>query len=192
MAAFSISSKESIRRLGLLDRTLIKVFANEGKITATEAVAAAYRLLTIDGLSGQHWTPGSKVQIALGSAFVARTYTPIDFDARRGSFRVLAFLHSEGPGAAWAAKARIGDPCLVFGPRASLDLGRASSPLFVFGDETSLGLFKAAPALSSVVLCAEVGEGNGARQAIQALGLPEVKLFERRADEGHLTEIKAQ
>jgi hypothetical protein len=50
-----------------------------------------FRLITLEGLAlaGVTWTPGQKIQIAMGSAFVARTYTPIEWDAAAGRTRIL-------------------------------------------------------------------------------------------------------
>ncbi len=37
----------------------------------------------------------------MGPAFVARTYTPIEWDAIAGGTRILGYTHGEGPGSAW-------------------------------------------------------------------------------------------
>lgn len=40
----------------------------------------------------------------MGSAFVARTYTPIDWDPVAGRTRIRGYAHGDGPGSAWVRR----------------------------------------------------------------------------------------
>jgi hypothetical protein len=58
-----------------------------------EIVDAAFRIITLaaDGLKQVRWTVGEKLQVALGSAFLTRTYTPFPVDPEKGRISVLAY-----------------------------------------------------------------------------------------------------
>ena len=130
-----------VRRAGLLEATVHKLFTRSVTVQGIVGLGSAFRLITLggDALVDVAWTPGDKIQIQLGG-WVQRTYTPIDWDATLGRTRFLAYLHADGPGTQWARSLRIGDACVVFGPRRSIALAAPPAPAIVFGDETSLGL----------------------------------------------------
>jgi NADPH-dependent ferric siderophore reductase len=172
---------------GRLNKALLRLLMNRVTVVASEWLADRFRMLTLEGpgFKGVAWTPGQKVQIAMGSAFVTRTYTPIEWDAATGRTRVLGYAHGEGPGSAWLLGLETGDECDVFGPRNSLDVGR---------DETSIGLAHALvqqnPARA--VSCRfEVGDVERCLAVTAHLGLDDAMLFSRSEDEAHLKEMEA-
>ncbi|MFT4251108.1 MAG: siderophore-interacting protein [Caulobacter sp.] len=182
--------KPAGERPGRLGRALIQLIMRRARVVSCEPVADRFRLVTLQGaaLAGAAWAPGRKIQVAMGSAFVARTYTPMDWDAVDGRTRILGYAHGEGPGSAWLRALRPGDECAVFGPRASLTIAPAA-PLVVCGDETSMGLAHALAAhgrASSLACVFEVGDLGAARAAAARLELPEAALFERAADDAHV------
>ncbi len=184
------------RPQGRLSKTLLRLLMRRAAIAEVEPLAKGFRLITLEGdaLKGAAWAPGQKIQIAMGSAFVARTYTPIDWDAAAGRTRILGYAHSDGPGSAWVLGVEPGDECDLFGPRASLDITRASAPLAIFGDETSIGLAHAltfedrSRALSC---CFEMSDVESGRQIVTRLGLEGAALIAKRADDAHGEEMEA-
>jgi NADPH-dependent ferric siderophore reductase len=111
------------RQAGLLSRALMRTFLKQARVVATESFARNFRLITLESpaFSDSDWTPGQKLQIAMGSAFVSRTYTPVDWDADTDQTRILGYAHGNGPGSEWLRKSRPGDVCDVLGPRKSLE-----------------------------------------------------------------------
>lgn len=59
---------------------ITSLFLKRATVAAVEDVVPCFRLVTLEGLALRDvvWTPGHKLQIGMGSTFVARTYTPID------------------------------------------------------------------------------------------------------------------
>jgi NADPH-dependent ferric siderophore reductase len=167
----------------------------QARVAAAETVAAGFRLITLESpaFRGLPWTPGHKLQIAMGSAFVARTFTPIEWDAAAGRTRILGYAHGSGPGSAWIGASEPGDACDVFGPRASLAPGHAAGMRVLLGDETSIGLACAlarhAPG-GGLACLLEANAAAPTREAAARLGLDGVELFERAAGEAHLEEIE--
>ncbi len=184
-------SAVAARTPGRLGRTLLRLLMRRATIAQVEPLAAGFRLITLEGaaLQGAAWTPGQKIQIAMGSAFVARTYTPVEWDAVAGRTRILGYAHGDGPGSAWVRGVAPGDECDLFGPRASLDVRHLTGLLAVFGDETSIGL---AAALAhqdrnrSVACHFEVEDAKIAQQVLARLGIGDAALFARRGSDAHL------
>lgn len=182
---------------GRLSRALIRVLMKHAYVVEARSIADGFRLVTLESpeFKGLHWSPGQKLQIAMGSAFVARTFTPIEWDAAAGRTRLLGYMHGLGPGSAWIRDVVPGDACDVFGPRASLDSGDAADMCVVFGDETSIGLASAikhhAPGRNLRCLF-EVGIEFHARQALKYLGLEAAELFERTEADSHLERIECR
>ncbi|KSB89073.1 hypothetical protein AS593_04035 [Caulobacter vibrioides] len=179
---------------GGLGRTLIRLMMRPAWIAACEPLGDRFRLVTLEGaaLRGVSWTPGQKVQIAMGSAFVARTYTPMDWDAVQGRTRFLGYAHGEGPGSDWLRSLAPGAQCDVFGPRASLNATHLAGPLVVFGDETSMGLACALAAQDptrSLACVFEVADLEAAEAVTARLGLSRAALFRKATDEAHLDTI---
>jgi NADPH-dependent ferric siderophore reductase len=125
-----------------LDRILYRIFARDLAVVGANDIAPHFRLITLqsDSLRGFSWVPGQKIQVAMGTALVARTYTPIKFDSGSGQFQLIAFAHDAGPGAEWVRSIKPGEVFKVFGPTSSLDLRFAAASLVMVGDETSIAL----------------------------------------------------
>jgi NADPH-dependent ferric siderophore reductase len=180
-----------------LSAILRRAFMRRAAVTACDALGGGFHLITLESPAFQDldWTPGDKIQIALGSAFVARTYTPIDWDAVAGRTRVLAYAHGVGPGSDWIGSLKTGDTCDVFGPRASLDVSWLPGPVLMLGDETTFGLALAMRQQSyadSVEFVFEVNDHVRSRRLLDALAFGSSRLIERRADDRHLEEIEAE
>ena len=179
-----------------LNRMLIRLLMRPATIVAAETIGKGFRLITFEGeaLRGIDWRPGQKIQIMMGSAFTARTYTPMEWNAVAGRMCILAYGHGDGPGSRWVQQVAPGHSCDLFGPRSSLDTRALAGPLALFGDETSIGL---AYALSyqdpdRPVSChIEAADPREAWQTMAAVGLRDPALFERQAQDGHLAEMVA-
>ncbi|MAM93333.1 MULTISPECIES: siderophore-interacting protein [Parvibaculum] len=130
----------------------------------------------------------------MGSAFVSRTYTPMDWNAAEGRTRILGYMHGEGPGSAWLRGLRAGHEYHLFGPRSPLDAGRATAALAVFGDETSIGLAHALASTDragAVSCCFEIGDIESCGQALARLGLEGATPVTKREDYGHVNDMGA-
>jgi NADPH-dependent ferric siderophore reductase len=191
MAKMTLSLRPPPKPPGRLSQALIRLMMKRATVAGVEPLAEGFRLITLEGpaLAGVSWAPGQKIQIAMGSAFVARTYTPMDWNSSEGRTRILGYAHGDGPGSAWLRKLRPGAECDIFGPRPSLDVAGAAGPLAVFGDETSMGLAHALAARDGArtLSCAfEVGDVDNARRVVARLGLADAALFARTGDDLHL------
>jgi len=182
---------------GRLNRALTRLLMNHAEVAASEALGRRLRLITLESpaFQGIAWAPGQYVQIAMGSAFRARAYTPLDWDGAAGRLRFIGVVHGNGPGSAWVEGARPGDECDVFGPRRSLDFRAIAGPLVVVGDETAIGLAYAAvhadPA-RPVTCHFEVDDVTDIGDALAALGLGGVTtLHPKRPGDGHLADLEA-
>lgn len=182
---------------GRVSRALIRMFMKQARIAHTETLTEDVRLITIESSSFRDvdWVPGQKVQLAMGSAFVARTYTPIEWDAVAGRTRIVAYSHGNGPGSAWARSTVPGDECAVFGPRTSLDVNRVAGACVMLGDETSIALayaFRQRLAESAFRGLLEVGDVAATRDVLGRLDLGGVELFGRSAGDEHLDEMASR
>jgi ferric-chelate reductase (NADPH) len=167
------------------------------RVATVETLSLHFRLVDLEGeaLRNVNWTPGQKVQVAMGSGMSARTYTPMSWDADSGRTRLLAFGHGDGPGSRWSSALREGDTCQFFGPRRSLDLSGLQSPVVLFGDETSFGLAVALRDSSQADGAIHVFEASDAaesRPVLEAIGLGQATLIERIADDAHLAAVEAE
>jgi NADPH-dependent ferric siderophore reductase len=181
---------------GRLTKALLRLLMKRATVVAAEWLADRFRLITLEGpaLAGVEWTPGQKVQIAMGSIFVPRTYTPIEWNAAAGRTRILGYSHGDGPGSAWLLGLQPGDECDVTGPRSSLDVSRVAGPLAVFGDETSIGLAHALVHQNPArpVSCRfEVGDVERCQAVTARLGLDDAVLFGRPDNDAHLKKMEA-
>lgn len=182
---------------GMLSRAFARLFMRHATVASCATIADRFRLITLEGpgLAGIVWAPGQKIQIAMGSAFVARTYTPIDWDPVAGRTRILGYTHGDGPGSAWVRDVRPGDECDLFGPRRSVDVSPVSGPIALFGDETSIGLGAAlatAIRAGAAVSCRfEVDAVAASRRAIAHCGLKDAALFGREPDGAHIAAMEA-
>lgn len=167
----------------------------QARVVAAESVTEGFRLITLESpeFRGLQWEPGQKVQIAMGSAFVARTFTSTDWDVATGRTRILGYAHGSGPESAWLCDIMPGDECDVFGPRASLDASHAAGMRVVLGDETSIGLaYALGRHVSGIPLqcLLEVNMIARTHEVLARLGLDGVELFGRTENEAHLRDIE--
>ncbi|WAJ44342.1 siderophore-interacting protein [Mycobacterium sp. Aquia_216] len=138
----------------------------------------------------QRWATGDKLQFRVRPGSVdLRTYTPINWDAERGTTDLIAFDHGEGPGARWFDRARSGDVCEVFGPSRSIDLSDTASDVVFIGDETSIALAHTLrennPAARYLF---ETEDPHSLRSALTALGFPECEIMVKSTDRHALLE----
>lgn len=178
------------RPAGRIERALTQWMLREARVTRVETLSRQFRLIDLEGaaLRGVSWTPGQKLQVMLGAGFLARTYTPMRWDAERGATRLLAYAHGDGPGSQWSNAIAAGDSVRFFGPRRSLDLSGLTSPA-LFGDETSFAL---AASLGEAAQCVfEVDSTSECRPVLDAIGLANATLIERHPDDTHLDAIEA-
>jgi NADPH-dependent ferric siderophore reductase len=194
MLAPDSPERPAVKAPGRLSQALRRLMMRPASVIANEPLAGGFRLITLEGpaLANVGWTPGQKVQVAMGSGFATRTYTPIEWNEGVGRTCILGYAHGDGPGSVWVRDTQPGDACDLFGPRGSLDASRLPGPLAVFGDETAIGL---AYALSSqdraVASHFEVADAEGAHQVATQLGLEGASFHARRTDEAHLAEMEA-
>jgi NADPH-dependent ferric siderophore reductase len=89
-----------------------------------------------------------------------RTYTPRLFDETDGTLDVQFVLHSEGPAAAWAQRARVGDQLAIAGPGGRFALDSTVQRWWIGGDESALTaigtLLDALPASATAEVHVEV------------------------------------
>lgn len=207
IAALGETPHKSARRVGVLapkrgpegrlSNMLRRIFMRRATVTACEQVAERFHLITLSSpdFRSLEWTPGDKLQIALGSAFVARTYTPIEWNCETGRTRILAYAHGSGPGSDWARALRPSDVCDVFGPRASLDVSWVPGPVFVLGDETSFGLalaMRRQTYAAAVEFVFEMDSVASNRRVLDDMDLGAWQLIERQPSDAHLSGIEAR
>ncbi|MFJ9534050.1 siderophore-interacting protein [Herbaspirillum sp. NPDC101396] len=185
------------RQTGGFSKALLRLFMKRAVIVATENLAGQFHLLTLESpaFRGVAWQPGQKVQIAMGSAFVARTFTPVEWHAATGRTRLLGYAHGAGPGSDWLREARKNDECDVFGPRSSLDTRALTGPVVIFGDETSIGLACALQHRhqeTAVQSFLETDDMDSVRAVAAHLGIGGLHLSQRVAGDAHLQAIVEQ
>jgi NADPH-dependent ferric siderophore reductase len=180
---------------GGIEGALTRLFTRSATVSQLRVLDERFRLVTLSGeaLRGVRWAPGQKLQVALGG-WVYRTYTPLCWDALAGSTQLLLFLHGESPGSAWGRALQVGDPCMLFGPRDSLDLSRLARPGLLFGDETSFALAHALRftpgGAAGVRMVLEVDEQRAARDILEHIGIGDAELIERKPDDSHSAEVE--
>jgi len=182
------SDRSPAKAPGRLSQALLRLLMRRASVVATDRLADCFKLITLEGpaLQGVAWAPGQKVQIAMGSAFVARTYTPIAWDASIGRTCILGFAHGDGPGSNWVRGVEPGDECDMFGPRASLDLRRVAGAIAMFGDETSIALAYALvhqDQTRSVTCFFEVDDVEIYQDVLKRLEIGQATLFPKRNDD---------
>jgi NADPH-dependent ferric siderophore reductase len=165
------------RRAGLFESALQKLFTRSARVLEIEPVGSSFLLIALggDALRNVDWTPGDKLQLMLGG-WLQRTYTPIEWDGANGRTRILVYLHGDAPGTQWARALRLGDSCVLLGPRKSVRLAPAASPVILFGDETSLGLAAALSRQATLHMLCEVSARADALAVIAHLELEDVQL----------------
>jgi ferric-chelate reductase (NADPH) len=190
-----IVSEARAPRMGRIEGTLSRLLARTVVVRETRDIGAHFRLLTLcgDSLRRVGWTPGQKVQVALGN-WTYRTYTPMRWDEVGGSMQLLVFLHGEGPGESWARALRAGDACSMYGPSDSLDLEVIDRPALFFGDESSFALANAVRYTSrgpgGVRMLFEVDSVQAARAVLDTLGMAHAGLVQRCSDDAHFAALE--
>jgi NADPH-dependent ferric siderophore reductase len=187
--------RDSGKSPGLFGKALIGLFMKRAAVTAVSDLGNGFRLITLEGpqLRGVAWVAGWKIQVAMGSAFVARTYTPMEWDGIAGRTQILGYAHGAGPGSDWLIGLRVGDECDILGPRPSLKIQGLPGPLAVFGDETSMGLGHALRGQEGdrFVTCQfEVSDVTGADRILSTLRSDHTTVVGKTAGGGHLDETQ--
>jgi ferric-chelate reductase (NADPH) len=190
--ANSPAERPQQRAPGRIERQLIRWMMRSAAVAAAETLTPGFRLITFEGdaLRNLDWSPGQKIQIAMGGLFGARTYTPISWDPVRGATRILAYSHGTGPGSSWATAVAIGDSCQFLGPRSSLNLANLPPSTVLFGDETGFGLASSLRSGGNVTCLFEVSSFARCRPVLDSLGLGDTAAVERQIDDAHLSEIE--
>lgn len=178
--------------------TTARVLLRSAKITAVTDHGPHFRSIELsgDGLRNATWVPGDKVQVRSNSVgFTLRTYTPICWDANRGSTRLLAYAHGLGPGSEWITVAVPGRQCQLLGPRRSLALDGLVGPIIFVGDETSFALVAAwqtaNPTERPAALIFEVNDVEESAGVLDAVGLSSAQLVARDTGATHLGRLTA-
>lgn len=185
------------RSEGRLSSLLRRLFMRRATVATCEQIAEGFHLIALESpdFRGLDWTPGDKIQITLGSAFMARTYTPIEWEHSTGRTRIIAWDHGSGPASDWIRGLRTGDVCDIFGPRASLDVSWIPGPVLLFGDETSFGLALAMRRqgyAATAEFLFEVSDVAESRRLLNFMNFGACRLFNRQPDDGHFAEIEAR
>ena len=175
---------------------LRRLLMKHATVVANEQIGENYRRLTFEGqaLTGVDWVPGQKLQIAMSEAFVAGTYTPVEWESKAGRAAIVGYAHGGGPGSAWLRDIKPGNECDILGPRASIDTRAISGRFAMFGDETSIGLAGAIVRQDRDRLCQchfEVDDRTSAQDVLTGLGIAGAALFKRTASDHHLGEVEA-
>lgn len=160
--------------------------------TVTDVVdlAPGFRRIHLEGadLKSARFDAGDKLQVYLPGAGM-RTYSPIHWDAERGSTTLLGAMHGDSPGSRWVRRAAVGDVYRVFGPRRSIPVASLGPRVVVLGDETSFALARAARielGAEAVFPVLEVGSIGDAQSLLEDLGLAGATLVARLPDDAHL------
>ena len=187
-------SDASARQPGRLTRALAALYMKQATVARSEALDPSFRLITLESpqFKDLSWTLGQKVQISIGASLATRTYTPIEWDSRRGRRASWPTATVTPPAATGCVRRSPGDACLVFGPRASLNVSALPEGAVIFGDETSFALAAAVACLPTRGLIQYLFEANApdaARSILAILDLEKAMLVGRRDDETHLDDI---
>lgn len=188
---------EAGRKAGRFESALVRWLSRESVVSSVEALSAHFRLIELQGeaLRGVPWSPGQKLQVSISGMKIARTYTPMDWDADRGATRILVWVHGDAPGCVWARSIAAGDSCVTFGPRRSIEIGETAAPIVLFGDETAFGLghaLREATPEGKLTCLFEATDAGECQPVLEHIGLGDALLVERTADEGHLASIEAK
>lgn len=162
-----------------------RVFFHQATVADVVDVAPRFRVVTLEGPALAKTTahPGDKIQVR-ARGLSLRTYTPVDWDRAKGRTKLVAFVHGDGPGAAWTQSLRTGDACAFFGPRRSIALAETTEPVVLFGDETSIGVAASLAALrgddAHVVL--EASSREAVAPVLDAMSIPRATVCPRGDD----------
>jgi len=176
----------------VIGNILGRFFFHDATVTSVREVSPQFREVELEGpaLRGLEWRPGDKVQVFLPETGT-RTYTPLRWDAQKGTTAFLIYLHGASPGASWGRELRVGARTQFFGPRRSLSLDDVSAPIVFFGDETAFGVAHAlarAAASREFLPVFEVSQRVESSPVLRELGF-EDRDVERTSGEAHLAEV---
>ncbi len=184
------------RRPGWLARKLIRQLMRPVQISLVEQLPGAFVMVELGGssLAGLTWQPGQRLGLILNQELLSRTYTPMTWNARTGSVRLLLFRHGQGLASDWAGRVKAGDTCAIAGPVHSIDIPDASVPTAFFGDETSIAtavsIAQAGGRPARMRCLFEAGDARAAREVLRELGLGQAIVIERRPGDRHLEELR--
>jgi ferric-chelate reductase (NADPH) len=176
----------------LIGSALGRFMFHDASVVGIRELSPRFRRVELEGaaLRNLAWEAGDKVQVFLPETGM-RTYTPLAWDARKGTTAFLIYLHGDAPGAAWGRMLREGTRVQFFGPRRSLPLQEPSTPIVFFGDETSFGVahaLKQAQAQKDLTCIFEVTRRAECAEPLREFGF-EGSDVERSAGDAHLAEI---
>jgi len=136
-------------------------FPRTGAITEIEPIARRMRRIRIAGDTLRHlpWRPGQQLRVRLRPTILLpdslRTYSVWNYDPERGALDLCVLLHGDGPGAAWARGARVGDAVTFWGPRGNFVLESGARYHLFAGEETAAvaiqAMIRALPETATVV-----------------------------------------
>ncbi|MEV6349759.1 siderophore-interacting protein [Actinoplanes sp. NPDC051851] len=126
-------------------------FGHPATVTEVTVLSPGLRTVTMagDALRGRRYRPGDEIEF-LVSEREFRHYTPSAYDPGTGTCSVVFQTHAGGPGSAWAAALKPGDPVSVMGPGGGVRFD-PTVPAVLLGDATALGLFAALEASGTQV-----------------------------------------
>lgn len=186
---------DEARRTGRLEGAIARLFMKSATVSECQVLSEQFRLVTLrdPALQGVKWTPGQKVQVALGG-WTNRTYTPLCWNTEEGRTQLLLFLHGDTPGAGWGRALKVGDSCTLFGPRDSLDLSTLGRPALLLGDETSFALAHSLRSTlqgsKDVRFVFEVSSQEVSKSVLQHLDIADAELIERKPGDAHMSIIE--
>jgi len=94
-----------------------------------------------EALKGVDWKPAQEVEFRVTETDF-RHYTPLCWNDTEGYTDVLFYLHSQGPGSAWADRVESGLEINLIGPGGKFVLPPDRDNVAMLGDETTLSAFK--------------------------------------------------
>jgi ferric-chelate reductase (NADPH) len=176
----------------LIGSALGRFMFHDASVVGLRELSPRFRRVELEGaaLRGLSWEAGDKVQVFLPETGM-RTYTPLAWDAQKGTAAFLIYLHGDAPGAAWGRALKPGAQVQFFGPRRSLQLKAPAAPVLFFGDETSIGVahaLKQVQAQKDMTCVFEVTRRPEAAEALREFGF-EGSDVERSAGDAHLAEV---
>jgi NADPH-dependent ferric siderophore reductase len=176
-------------------KAILNLLTKQVTVTETRAMGEKFKLFTLEGpaFQGTRWAAGQKLQIMLDSAFIARTFTPIEWDTLAGRTRILVYCHGNSSVGDTIRNLKVGDTINVLGPRPSLDINTTTAPLALLGDETSIGLAYAIQhqdPTRELHHFLEVSDYENTRTLLTQLKIERVELFEKQPTEKHLQQLE--
>ena len=136
--------------------------------------------------------PGDKISITTNGK--RRCYTPIAVEVDT-HIRLGIYLHSKGPGSAWASTVKVSDVLTLTGPRPSLDLRTVHAPCILFGDETAFAVARSLQRHLGTKHASrfffEVNSLTDAQAAVTALELKNTVLIEKVLGQTHIAQLSA-